>query len=128
VDLRELEQQEVGAILAADLGTLERLWHQDYVVNAPNNTVVQGREMCLDLVKAGIISYHAFTRSIEHVSIAGDLGIAMGSETVQPKMGPQAGQVIERRYTNVWREVDGRWQMVGRHANVITGEQDLGSK
>ena len=124
--LEALEQQECEAVLASDLSTLERLWHQDYVVNAPNNVVVQGRDVVLGLVRGGIIAYHRFTRSIEHLSVVGDTGIAMGLETVQPKAGPQAGQILERRYTNVWRNLDGEWRMICRHANVIVGEQDLG--
>lgn len=123
--LSSLEQQECRAVLDGDLATLERLWDADYVVNAPNNAVVQGRAVILGLVRGGIIAYHRFERSIEHVSVVGDIGIAMGLEVVQPKAGPQADQVLERRYTNVWRSSGGEWRMICRHANVIVGEQDL---
>jgi hypothetical protein len=43
----------------------------------------------------------------------------MGSEVIIQKHGPQAGQVIHRRYTNVWRQTHGRWELRFRHANVV---------
>lgn len=78
--LEQLEQRECRAILEGDISTLEQLWVADYVVNAPNNAVVQGRDVILNLVRGGVIAYHQFTRSVEHVSIEEDIGIAMGLE------------------------------------------------
>jgi ketosteroid isomerase-like protein len=127
VDLEILEQRECQAVLAGDVEELERLWHMNVVVNAPNNTVIQGRDVLLDLVRGGIIAYNRFTRSVEYVSVVSDVGIAMGLETVQRKAGPQEGQILERRYTNVWRRLDGNWQMVARQASIIVGQQDLGA-
>ncbi len=127
MDLEILEQRECQAVLAGDVEELERFWHMNVVVNAPNNTVIQGRDVLLDLVRGGIIAYNRFTRSVEYVSVVSDVGIAMGLETVQPKAGPQEGQILERRYTNVWRRLDGTWQMVARQASVIVGQQDLGA-
>ena len=44
--------------------------------------------------------------------------IVMGEETVHPNgNAPMAGETVKRRYTNIWREIDGKWQ--ARHANVI---------
>ena len=43
----------------------------------------------------------------------------MGAETVKPKAGPSAGQLIQRRFTNVWRKEAGTWRLYARHANVI---------
>ena len=123
--LEQLEQQECRAVLEGDLEKLEQLWAEDYVVNAPNNAVIRGRDVILDLVRGGVIAYHRFTRSVEHVSTSGDVGIAMGSESVQPKAGPQAGQVLERRYTNIWRNQGSEWRMIARHASIIVAEQQL---
>jgi hypothetical protein len=45
-------------------------------------------------------------------------------ETVQPigdapSAGLVAGQIIKRRFTNVWKNEAGTWRLFARHANVI---------
>lgn len=110
--IRGLETAEVHDILAGNVLALEQTWHPDYLVNAPNNKVVSGGATVAGLVTAGVIAYHRFERNIEAVAVHGDVAVAMGSETVQPKSGPHAGQVIQRRYSNLWRKADGGWRMI----------------
>lgn len=68
-------------------------------MNAPNNQFLIGRAATLNLIKSGILDFHRFDRVVERVEV--DVAAAMGSETVVQKRGPQAGKVIQRRYTNV---------------------------
>jgi len=56
----------------------------------------------------------------ESVLIHGDTVIVMGREIVVPKgNSPDAGQTINRRYTNIWMKRSGKWRLVARHASVI---------
>ena len=49
-----------------------------------------------------------------------DVVITMGSETAVPTPpDPMAGQVVERRYTNIWVKEKGAWILVARHASNI---------
>ena len=46
--VRSLDHQERVAALNRDVPALERLWSDHFVVNAPNNQVVVGRQENLD--------------------------------------------------------------------------------
>jgi ketosteroid isomerase-like protein len=111
--IRTLEQAEVKAVLAKDSVTLLKLWDKDYVVNSPDNVVVFPGKTTLDrpVLKRARVS---FTREVEQVIIKGDVAFAMGNETVVT-----ASQTLKRRYTNIWMQKAGSWQLVARHASII---------
>ena len=118
--VRALDNEERVAALKRDRRALERLWSDQFIVNAPNNRVVIGKSAVLDeFVAGGAISFSSFERQIEFIRVDGDFAFVMGAETVKPRTGPSAGQLIQRRFTNVWRKEAGTWRLYARHANVI---------
>jgi ketosteroid isomerase-like protein len=118
--VRALDNEERLAALKRDRRALERLWSDQFTVNAPNNKVVIGKPAVLDeFVTGGVINFSSFERRIEFIRVDGDFAFVMGAETVKPKAGPSAGQLIERRFTNIWRKEAGTWRLYARHANVI---------
>ena len=124
-DVRALDDQERIAALKRDVSALERLWSEEFVVNAPNNQVVVGRRAVLDtFVGAGVINFSKFERQIEFIRADGAYVTIMGLETVTaisdaPTAGLTAGHTITRRFTNVWKSEAGTWRLFLRHANVI---------
>jgi len=124
--VRSLDDQERAAALDRDVPALERLWSEQFVVNAPNNQVVVGRQQNLDkFVRGGVINFSSFERTIEFMQVDGEFGVIMGLETVVPRTdapsaGLIAGQVIRRRFTNIWRNEGDTWRLYWRHANVMT--------
>lgn len=123
--VRSLDDQERVAALNRDVGALERLWSEQFTVNAPNNQVVVGRHRNLDtFVRSGIINFSAFERSIEFARVDGSFAVIMGLETVTPNAdapsaGLVAGRPVRRRFTNIWRKEGDTWRLYWRHANVI---------
>jgi ketosteroid isomerase-like protein len=123
--VRALDDQERIAALKRDVPALERLWSDQFAVNAPNNQVVVGKRAVLDtFVRAGIINFSSFEREIEFMRVDDDFATIMGLETVRPltdahTAGLQAGQTIRRRFTNIWRREADTWRLFIRHANVI---------
>ena len=123
--VRALDDQERVAALKRDVPALERLWSDQFTVNAPNNRVVVGKRAVLDtFVGAGVINFSSFERQIEFVRVDGDYVFIMGLETVvpitdAPAAGLVAGQTVHRRFTNVWKRENGVWRLFARHANVI---------
>jgi len=123
--VRSLDDQERVAALKRDVAALQRLWSDQFTVNAPNNQVVVGKAAVLDtFVRAGVINFSSFERQIEFVRVDGDLVIIMGLETVKPisdapSAGLVAGQVVKRRFTNIWKKEARTWRLFARHANVI---------
>jgi ketosteroid isomerase-like protein len=123
--VRRLDDQERIATLNRDLPAMERLWSDDLTVNAPNSRVVVGKRAVLDtFVQSGIINFSLFERRIEHIRADGPYVFIMGLETVKPNRdapsaGLVAGQTVERRFTNIWKNEAGTWRLFSRHANVI---------
>lgn len=123
--VRALDEEERIAALNRDVPALERLWSERFIVNAPNNHVVVGRQAVMDaFLRSGIINFSKFERKIELIRADGPFVIIMGLETVvsindAPSAGLVAGQVIQRRFTNIWKKEAGTWRLFIRHANVI---------
>ena len=118
-EIRSLEQIEVQAVLQKDTVTLLKLWDKDYIVNSPDNVIVFAGKTAVDrpVLKRPKTS---FTREIEKITIRGAFVISMGSETVVPAGDqPNPGQIVKRRYTNIWEKQNGGWKLVARHANVV---------
>ena len=105
--VRSLDDQERIAALNRDGAALERLWSDQFILNAPNNQVVIGKRAVLDMfVRAGIINFSTFERQIELIRADGAFVIIMGLETVQPvsdapSAGLVAGRAIKRRFTKI---------------------------
>jgi ketosteroid isomerase-like protein len=118
-EIKKLEQMEVQAILAKDTLALKKIWDENFVVNAPNNQVVEAKPNSVD---RPVLSQArtGFTREVEYLNVRGDNAISMGSETVIPGGNlPNSGQAVKRRFTHIWMKVDGKWKLAVRHANVV---------
>ena len=122
--VRSLDDQEREAVLKRDRTAMERLWSDEFFVNAPNNELLIGKAAVLAWVDRGIINFSSFERQVELVRIDGDVAIIMGSETVTPigdapMAGLRAGQPLKRRFSNIWKRNAGTWRLYARHANVV---------
>lgn len=118
-EIRILEEQEVRAVLAHDVATLERLWDQAYVVHNPEGHIVPAGAN----VTARPVFQNArasFVRVVESIVVNGDVVFSMGGETVTSIAEPsKVEDLVKRRYTNIWMRKDGVWKLVARHANKI---------
>ena len=118
--IRQLDDQERRAALSQDYAALERLWSEDFLVNAPSNQIMLNRSAVLDWFRKGMTARSSYERSIEHIRVDGDIAIVMGEETLKPiGNAPMAGQTVHRRFTNIWKKEGGTWRLWARHANVI---------
>jgi ketosteroid isomerase-like protein len=122
-EIRMLEEQEVRAVLAHDAATLERLWDKAYVVHNPEGRIVPAAAS----VTARPVFQNAraaFVREVESIVVNGDVAFSMGSETVTSIAAPsKAGDVVKRRYTNIWIRKNGVWRLAARHANKICSRE-----
>ena len=105
--IRSLDDQERMAALTRDIDALERLWSDQFTVNAPNSQVVIGKRAVLDtFVHSGVIDFSSFERDVEFMCVDGDFAIITGLETLVPNSdapaaGLVAGQPVKRRFTNI---------------------------
>ena len=118
--VRALDNEERLAALNQDYAALERLWSEHFLVNAPSNQILPNRSAVLEWFRKGMTTRSLYERSIEHVRVDGDIAIIMGSETLKPTgTAPLAGQLVQRRFTNIWKKEGGTWRLWARHANFI---------
>jgi ketosteroid isomerase-like protein len=114
-EIRKLELAHADAVLRGDLAALDKLWTKDFKVNNPFNEIDKA-----DRIRTGAVTYSSFVREVESVQVHGNTVIVMGWETVIPKgNSPDAGNTINRRYTNIWMKRNGKWRLIARHASVI---------
>jgi ketosteroid isomerase-like protein len=120
--IRALDNEERLAALNQDYTALERLWSEHFIVNAPSNQILPNRNAVLDWFRKGMTTRSSYDRRIEYVRVDGDMAIVMGEETLTPTANaPHAGQLVRRRFTNIWKKEGDAWRLWARHANVITG-------
>ena len=118
--IRALDNEERLAALNQDFTALERLWSEHFLVNAPSNHILPNRNAVLDWFRRGMTTRSSYDRRIEHVRVDGDIAIVMGEEIVTPTANaPHAGQVVRRRFTNIWKKEGDAWRLWARHANWI---------
>jgi uncharacterized protein (TIGR02246 family) len=117
--IRSLEQQQVAAAIARDRTALEQLFAPDFRIINPAGAVASKNEL-LALLTGGVTPYRSAVYETDAVRVYGDVVVSTGTETVVPAQGAQAGQQVKRRITHVWEKHGGAWQLVLRHATVVS--------
>ena len=121
--LRALDARQKDMVARADIAGLAALSSPDLTINAPTNRILS-RDQFLAMMRNGRIGAEAFERTVEHVTVHGDIGVVMGSEVFTPTAGSELGRTygtrpLRRRYSNVYVRDRGRWKWLARHANVV---------
>jgi ketosteroid isomerase-like protein len=115
MEIRELEERGRLAFLGADTKALSAMWSDDLLVNSPLNTINE-KTLVLDLLEKGRIRHTRDDVVIERVVRYGDTVVVMGRDTVD---GPPHGDLVDRRFTNIWQRQAGGWKMIARHAQIV---------
>ena len=114
-EIRDLEERGRVAFLGADTSALHAMWSDDMVVNSPLNTINE-KALVLDLLAAGRIRHTRDDVVIERMVRYGDTVVVMGRDTVD---GPPHGDLVDRRFTNIWQRQGNDWKMIARHAQIV---------
>lgn len=113
--VRTVDSLHAAAVLSGDLKEMDKYWTADFIVTNPFNEIDRA-----DRIRSGSLRYQSFRRLAEAVKIHGKTAIVMGREIVMPdEKSAGAGQIINRRYTNIWMKRKGQWRLVARQASVI---------
>jgi uncharacterized protein (TIGR02246 family) len=116
--VRALEQVQARAAVAGDTATLERIFADDYQMVNPAGQITS-REQLLALLTGAARPYRSATYTTDLVRDLGKVIVTIGREEVVPNQGPQAGQVVHRRVTQVWVREQGTWRLSIRQAMVV---------
>jgi ketosteroid isomerase-like protein len=116
-----LEDQLNGASNERDFETIEQLYAPEFMLG------VRLARFNLDTRRSSSLRRSPMKqtevrRSIEVTYASGDVVVIMGSESLvwQDTGTDSDGKQMTRRFTNVWRQIDGDWKRIARHANNIT--------
>jgi uncharacterized protein (TIGR02246 family) len=116
--VRALEQQQVHAAVAGDAAALKRIFADDYQMVNPAGQITT-REQLLALLTGTTHPYRSATYTTDVVRKLGNVIVTIGREDVVPNQGPQAGQLVHRRVTQVWVREKGTWRLSVRQAMVV---------
>ncbi len=117
--IKLLEAAQVKAILEADTVNLGKIWAEEFHVNSPSN-FVSDRNKVLQRIKNTFIEYSSYVQEPEYYGVFGDVVVVMGTETVVPiGDNPDKGKTVVIRYTDVYKNYNGEWKEIARHANII---------
>lgn len=119
-DIQALEEAGRVAFLAGDTETLAGMWDDALLVNSPLN-FINDKARVLDLLKSGRIRHTFDDVVIERIERYDNVVVVMGRDTVD---GPPNGEIVNRRFTNIWQLQDGSWKMIARHAQIVPPKPD----
>lgn len=108
------------AAIQDDHAAFASLLADDLAVNNPQNGVsVHGATA--QRSAAGRISYSRYDRVIDYAGLRDGMVVLMGEEIVRPKSETaNVGQDVHRRFTDLWKQVAGRWVLTARQATIIS--------
>ncbi len=106
--------------VSGDTAGFAALLADDLAVNNPQNGV-SVRGATAQRSAAGKIKYSRYDRVIEYAGLRGELVLLMGEEIVVPEVATGGGAAEQhRRFTDLWKPVDGGWKLTARQATIVT--------
>ncbi len=113
----DLERRRCEAYLARDIAALERMLPDHFTFTRPSGIVLTKPQL-LQAVAAGELAFNSFDRQYDDVNVHLNTAVAIGRDTVA---GQYQGRDIGGRYrfSNMYVQRDGRWQVVATHASKI---------
>ena len=118
--IRAAEDRHRIAFLKNDVGALDAMFSDDFLVNSPQNRVID-KGALLGLVRGGVLAISSFDQKIESVRRYGDIVTVMGEDrVVYAAPSPIAGQAHRRRFTDIWQLRGTDWRFVARRASITT--------
>src|SRR5918999_1630699 len=101
--IRAAEERHRTAFLDNDDAALDAMFAEDFIVNSPQNRVVEKSEL-LGMVKRGVLTISTFEQDIESIRRFGDIVVVMGEDRViYAPPSPNAGHTHQRRFTDLWQ-------------------------
>ena len=120
----EARTRAADAATRQDWKTVEDLFAPDVVVHSPINRVVQ-RDDIVARFRNGQIAAEPDTATVrlEFVGVRGDSVVIMAEESFRPgPKAPNAGKLIRRRATDIWKQYGGAWKLAIRQATITAVE------
>jgi len=105
------------AIVGHDAEGVKSVWAEDFIVNAPNNTVLR-RDEVIEAMSGDLLDYKDSRKNITVVDQKPGAVVVMGYDTMIPLKGPGAGKQVTRPFTDVWMKRGENWMLAARQATI----------
>ena len=116
-EILALEERRYAAMLAADMGALEPLVHED-LVYTHSSGVVDGKASWLESMRSGKTRYKSVQCADEKVRLHGDAALVTGGATLEVEIGGQP-KTLRLRYLNVWVNSGGGWKFAAWQSGAL---------
>jgi len=114
----KLDEERTEAMIKGDLAALDRLLADD-LSYVHSSTKVDTKASFIENLRSGAAKYKAFQREEANTRVFGDSAVNAGVATVSVENQGQAPATFKIRYTNVWVNRGGKWQMVAWQATRV---------
>lgn len=104
-------------ITTHDIDAVKSVWAEDFVVNSPDNRVLN-RDEVIAAMNQDLLAYRDFKKNIRFVGEKPGMVVVMGFDTMIPLNGPGAGKQVMRPFTDVWAKRGEAWLLVARQATI----------
>jgi ketosteroid isomerase-like protein len=111
--IRKLDNERIQAQIHADAAALERIYADDFIGVGPSGTVRTKPQVIADFT-SGDLKFQSITTDDVQVRVYGNAAVETGLSTMN---GQDKGKTVPRdtRFTRVWINQQGRWQLVANH-------------
>src|SRR6476646_10247759 len=119
--LKQLDQERIQAQIGADAAALDRLYAEDFIGIGPSGAVRTQAQVIADFT-SGSLRFQSITTDYVRWRVYGNTAVETGRSTM---IGQDGGKAVPRdnRFTRVWVERQGRWQLVANHYSLLVAPQ-----
>jgi ketosteroid isomerase-like protein len=119
--LGQLDQERIQAQVGADAAALDRLYAEDFLGIGPSGAVRTKAQVIADFT-SGSLRFQSIATDDVRWRVYGNTAVETGRSTM---VGQDGGKAVPRdnRFTRVWVERQGRWQLVANHYSLLVAQQ-----
>jgi hypothetical protein len=121
--LRAADREQTRILIEQDGTAYREFVHGNYVQNGPADRVLRRRQ-ALERFGAAMHAVDRFDRTVEAITITGNVGVVTGGERLSPALaahgsGLHEASIVEQRFTNVYLYENDRWRLLARHVTPV---------
>jgi len=119
--IRKLDNERIQAQIHADAAALKRIYADDFIGVGPSGTVRHKPQVISDFT-SGELRFQSITTDDVQVRVYGNAAVETGRSIMN---GQDNGKAVPRdtRFTRVWIQQQGRWQLVANHYSSSVSHQ-----
>jgi Ketosteroid isomerase homolog len=119
--LKQLDRERIQAQIGADAAALDRLYAEDFIGIGPSGAV-RGKAQVIADFTSGSLRFQSITIDDVRWRVYGNAAVETGRSTM---IGQDKGKAVPRdnRFTRVWVERQGKWQLVSNHYSLLVAQQ-----